>query len=459
MIRFPLYSAFVGLLLIASVNAQEARFNPITQTLYLPSLGIISNGIESRYEATLIEKDNFFVLQSLNPTTAYFSGAFFDTQTSTLDIPTLMLTNTNRSQETADSYRATLKLKEPITTPLQFEVTDVYNYTYLKEIKATIETTPVSTSGDSADDSAIWVNPQNPELSLVIGTEKLGRLIVYDLAGHELQAINDGRFNNVDLRTNFPFNGENITLVAASNRTDNSVSFFKINPSTRNLEVLKHQAIPSNSSEVYGLCMYHSPKSGKFYVIVNELNGFVQQWEVNNNAGQLTTTLVRSFGVGSQTEGCVTDDNLGYFYIGEEDIALWQYLADPEGGITRTAIDIPLAKGGHFTPDIEGITLFYLNDSEGYLIASSQGDSRFTIYERAAPHAYLGAFRVINSSATDGVTDTDGIDVTAMPLGAKFPHGMFVVQDNVNSLPDGNQNFKFIPWQNIANALNLKTRY
>jgi 3-phytase len=60
-----------------------------------------------------------------------------------------------------------------------------------------------------ADDPAIWLHPQHPHLSLVIGTKKDGGLGVYALGGHEVQAIlapptpspedAPGRFNSVDI--------------------------------------------------------------------------------------------------------------------------------------------------------------------------------------------------------------------------------------------------------------------
>jgi len=40
------------------------------------------------------------------------------------------------------------------------------------EVVAAVETEPVSTGGDSADDATLWVNPADPALSLVIGTNK-----------------------------------------------------------------------------------------------------------------------------------------------------------------------------------------------------------------------------------------------------------------------------------------------
>src|SRR5690606_16649840 len=43
------------------------------------------------------------------------------------------------------------------------------------------QTDPVNTSGDAADDPAIWIHPQQPERSLVLGTNKKAGLQVYDL--------------------------------------------------------------------------------------------------------------------------------------------------------------------------------------------------------------------------------------------------------------------------------------
>src|SRR5690606_10081702 len=49
------------------------------------------------------------------------------------------------------------------------------------------QTDPVNTSGDAADDPAIWIHPQQPERSLVLGTNKKAGLHIYDLQGHEQQ--------------------------------------------------------------------------------------------------------------------------------------------------------------------------------------------------------------------------------------------------------------------------------
>jgi 3-phytase len=73
------------------------------------------------------------------------------------------------------------------------------------------------------------------------------------------------------------------------------------------------------------------------------------------------------------------------------------------------------------------------------------------IYQRAGANAYISTFEITAANGIDGVTNTDGIDVSNLNLGPLFPQGVFVVQDGTN---DGsNQNFKLVPWQSIVNVV------
>lgn len=318
----------------------------------------------------------------------------------------------------------------------------------LGEVTATVETDPVPSPGDAADDPAIWIHPTNLSLSLVIGTDKKGGgLAIYDLAGNELQYQADGEMNNVDLRYNFPLGNETITLVAASNETADSIAVYRVNPATRQLENIAGLPIEAGIA-VYGFCMYHSPETGKYYAFVTSQQGQVEQWELfDNGAGQVEGEMVRSFAVGSQSEGCVADDILGHFYISEESTGIWKYGAEPEDGTARTLVDTTGA-GGHLEEDVEGLTLYYAGSDTGYLIASSQGSNEYVIYERQGNNAYVTTFEIVDGTDIDRVTNTDGIDVTNFPLGCDFPQGLFVAHDG-NNLEE-NQNYKLVPWQMIA---------
>jgi 3-phytase len=315
-------------------------------------------------------------------------------------------------------------------------------------VSATVETAQVPNDGDAADDPAIWVNPGNPALSTVIGTDKKGGLAVYGLDGTQIQYVPDGKMNNVDIRTGFRLGGQSIALVAASNR-NNSIALYRVNPSSRRLENVAARLIATGAG--YGACMYHSPTTGKFYYIVNSEQGEVEQWELfATSAGRVDATKVRAFDVGSQTEGCVADDQLGYLYIGEEAKGIWKYGAEPSAGEARTQVDTT-GSGGQLAADVEGLTIYDTGGGRGYLIASSQGDSTFVIYRREGANAYVTTFEIVAAGHVDGVSQTDGIDVTSANLGPAFPQGMFIAQDGKND--ECNQNFKFVPWQSITTTI------
>jgi 3-phytase len=311
-------------------------------------------------------------------------------------------------------------------------------------VSATVETEPVRSGGDAADDPAIWVHPSNPAESTIIGTDKQGGLVVYDLAGKQLQYLSDGKMDNVDLRPGFPLGGQQVALVTAGNRQDNSIAIYRVNPQTRTLENVAARKI--TTLPIYGSCMYRSAKTGKFYYFANSKSGAVEQWELTDNgSGKVEAKKVRNFKLGSVTEGCVADDELGHFYISEETVAIWKYGAEPDAGEARTAVD--KAGAGRLVADIEGLAIAYAKDGTGYLIASSQGNNSFVIYRREGQNEYVKTFRVVPGNNLDAVEETDGIEVATANLGPAFPHGVFIAQDGINDR--GNQNFKLVPWQAI----------
>lgn len=315
-------------------------------------------------------------------------------------------------------------------------------------VSAKVETAPVPTSGDAADDPAIWVHPTNPSLSVIIATDKNSGLAVYDLTGKQLQFLSDGEPDNVDLRTDFPLAGKKETIVVASDRSDDTISVYVLDPNTRLLRDVAARNI-STTIVIYGCCMYRS-MSGEYYVFCTSKSGGVEQWRLfDNGSGKVDATRVRTFDVGTDCEGCAADDELGYVYIAEETTALWRYGAEPGAGTTRVAVD---TTSGHLTADIEGIAVYYAAGGKGYLIASSQGDNTFVAYDRRPPHSFLFNFEVVSAGSIDGVTDCDGCEVMNLGLGSAFPNGVFVVQDGTNT--GGNQNFKLIDWKDISVAAN-----
>ncbi|MCI4079300.1 phytase [Streptomyces sp. MMS21 TC-5] len=304
-------------------------------------------------------------------------------------------------------------------------------------VTATVETAPVSHSGDAADDPAIWVHPTDPAKSVVVATDKKGALEVYDMTGARIQRIADDYGNNVDLRGN-------IVVSADDEAADGNgaMHVYRIDPATRQLKRLRD--IPTEVT-AHGICLYTSPASGKLYAFPNSTSGRVEQWELAVDGDAVTATSVRLWDAGSAVEGCYADETTGKLYLGEEDVGVWVYGAEPTSGTGRTRLD-STGSGGHITADTEGITA-----AGNRIYVSSQGSNDFTVYDRST-RAYLGRFAVQGGTAADDCEDTDGIDATAANLGPAFPQGVFICQDGSNGAPgtSGNQNFKFVPLQRIT---------
>lgn len=314
------------------------------------------------------------------------------------------------------------------------------------QVSATVETDPVPSGGD-ADDPAIWVHPSDPSLSTIIGTDKEGGLAVHDLDGSQIQYVSGIQPNNVDIRHDFPLGNGLIDLVVSSDRSNDEVAFHAVDAESR-------QLVPMGSFspgiDLYGICLYHSPVSDRYYVFVtSEEAGPVGQFELTGDGGGLTAREVRRFQMNSTSEGCVADDGLGYLYVTEEDVGIWKYDAEPEAGSNRVSVD---SVGPNLEADVEGVTIYYGPQETGYLIVSSQGSHDYAVYEREGDNRFLSKFEIVDSAAIDATSNTDGIDSIATDLGPSFPRGLFVVQDGDND-PEEN-NFKVVPWETVAQSTN-----
>lgn len=339
----------------------------------------------------------------------------------------------------------------------------IFPDTTLNQVSAAAQTEPVSAnvSDDAADDPAIWYNETNPANSLILGSNKKLGLDVFTLDGTRLMTDTVGRINNVDVRNGFSFNGEDIALAGGSNRDNVGMDFWRIHTDSLTLEYLTPNSIASGLPDVYGFCLYKSPTDGSVYAFVNSKTGKVEQWLLGSQNDSLTATLVRELQLPSQVEGMVADDQLANLFVGVENEGIYHFGAEPNDPVQGTYLERSGEDNSAIQYDVEGLTLYYLNDAEGYLLASSQGNNTYAVFERSGNFNYLGNFEVVDG-AIDGTQETDGIDVSSHALGDLYPMGVFVVQDGEN-LESGSaqaQNFKMIRWEHIAQSFEpaLKVR-
>lgn len=328
-------------------------------------------------------------------------------------------------------------------------------------VPADAETTPVQHAGDAADDPALWVHPDDPALSLLIGNDKKGALEVYDLEGAVRQRITSSKpfWGNVDVRQAVVIGGRTLDLVAATN---GGVRLFKVDPVSRTLTQISGGASGALQAGGQGLCLYESHADRRVYAFTLNKKGVLVQWLLHDSDGDglLLMRKVRTVSVvvgvppREATEACVADDDTGALYVSEEDVALWRYGAEPSTGAARTMVD-SVQPGGNLAADVEGVAIVRVGAKAGYLIVSAQNvaspqSSYFAVFDRQT-NAYLRSFRIVGSPTADGCERTDGIAAYAGNLGASYPFGVFVCQDNGNTAPaPGNQNFKLTRLERVV---------
>lgn len=313
-----------------------------------------------------------------------------------------------------------------------------------RQAHAAAETEPVPSAGDAADDPAIWVDRGRPARSTVIGTDKRGGIAVYDLAGRELQYRRDGSLNNVDLRGGLPLRGSAPgTLVAATNRTFDTISLYRVDPRTRKLRVVDLRAMVLDF-EVFGLCMYRRAGRGRYGVfITGRHDGHVEHrtFRARPDGSVVAKRVHRTVELGGIAEGCVVDEQSGHAYFSEERRGIWSVPIGP-GGEKRRRLVAGAGEGRPLVPDLEGLAIARF-EGETQLVASSQGSDSFVVYALDGRRAARLYSFVVADGEIDGASDTDGIEITKHGLGRRFPHGMLVVQDGTNDR--GRQNFKLVP--------------
>ncbi|MEY4256931.1 MAG: hypothetical protein RLZZ141_2158, partial [Pseudomonadota bacterium] len=318
------------------------------------------------------------------------------------------------------------------------------------------ETQSVATQrGDAADDPEIWVDPKDSNRAVIFGTDKQAGLYSYDLSGQQIGFIPDGRLNNVDLRGGLMTPQGERVLVGASDRDRMGAAFYLLDPAT--LNVTPWGLAKLDLSEPYGFCM--GRRQGAFIAIINGTDGQVRQVQISAGPdGGLIATEERRFDVGSQTEGCVVDDQKSLLYIGEESVGVWRYDLDPTS--TNSRILIAGAPSTMLQPDVEGIALLR-EGPKTWLIVSSQGDSAFGVWRVDGTEPdYRGRFSVVSSDGIDGVTGTDGVAALGGNVGP-YREGLVVVQDDIDDAGDTpttnrlKQNFKLVDWRSIKSALKI----
>nr|WP_238598512.1 phytase [Saccharothrix sp. ALI-22-I] len=370
-----------------------------------------------------------------------------------------------------------------------------------------------------ADDPAIWVHPRSAGQSVVLGTLKEGGLAAFDLAGRTLGTYpapvpptpdaKPGRFNNVDVLSRVPVGGWGRDLAFVSDRGRDRIRVYEIDGrgAAAGAAVVRDVTDPgarpvfsSSEEEVddqhtaYGVA---AGFIGRTPVVVTNRRSETRVALLHVVAGPggsvgtsvvSTVDLPTSFrlpdgsswtpcgepGEGPQLEGMVVDSANGVLYAAQEDVGIWRIPLRATGFGTPVLIDKvrsfgvpqtydpeteecsvsgadPGFGGKHLAADAEGLTV-----GDDYLIASSQGDSRFVAYERTGRNRYVGEFVVGSGRGNDSVEHSDGAQLVTADLGPNYPEGLLVVHDGERTPAVGDlatTGFAYVSWADVLEEL------
>jgi len=132
------------------------------------------------------------------------------------------------------------------------------------------------------------------------------------------------------------------------------------------------------------------------------------------------------------------DDELGYVYYSDEGKGVRKYYADPEKGNAELAL---FATTG-FTEDHEGISIYKLTDSTGYILVSDQGANQFQIFNREGNGKNPNQHQLLKTVKVKA-TKSDGSEMVSVPLNSNFKNGLFIVMSD-------NKTFHLYRWEDIA---------
>ncbi|UXX77673.1 phytase [Reichenbachiella carrageenanivorans] len=310
-----------------------------------------------------------------------------------------------------------------------------------------------------SDDPAIWIHPNDPAKSLILGTDKRensqGGIFVFDLQGKEdstKRIKNIDRPNNIDITYGFALDStQRRDLAIFTERGKKQIRVFSI----PNMEPLDNGGIPvfedSESREVMGIALYKRATDDSLFAIVSRKgegspsNGYLYQYILYAEGGSIKGKLVRKFGQFSggdgEIEAIAVDEKLGYIYYSDELYGIRKYYADPAMGDEQLSL---FGLDG-FQEDREGISIYETSDSTGYLLVSDQQAHAFRVFSREGtpddPHSHE-LIQVLPVQAVE----SDGSEVSNLTFNQDFPKGFFVAMSD-------NKTFEIYDWRDIEKEL------
>jgi 3-phytase len=308
------------------------------------------------------------------------------------------------------------------------------------------------------DDPAIWVDQNNASNSLVVVTDKNtdGSLYVFNLDGNEVsgsRVTGLDRPNNVDIEYGLALGGTPVDIAVATERNAHMLRVYQL----PDMMPIDNGGLPVFEGEVERDCMgiaLYKREDGAIFAIVSRTAGpsgsYLWEYRLEDDgSGKVMATHVRSFGTFSgvkEIESIAVDDVLGYVYYSDEGAGIRKYHANPDA--TNASVELAFFGQDDFKADSEGISIYTVDETTGYILVSDQQANLFRIYPREGDGGDPGQHTLIKTVALSTLA-SDGSEVCSQTLSAAFPGGLFVAMS-------ADRHFQYYSWEQIAEAPGLQ---
>lgn len=318
-----------------------------------------------------------------------------------------------------------------------------------KVVEPVVVTDPVPFD---SDDPAIWINQANPSESLILGTDKgndtgKGGLYVFTLEGkmdttRSIYPLNGP--NNVDVAYDLQLGNELIDIAVVTVRYDNTLRIFKLPEMTPVDNGGISVFVDETERSPMGIGLYTDSATGTIYAIVSRKFGpkvgYLWQYQlIDSGSGHITGKLVRKFGTFSgkiEIESVAVDNELGYVYCSDETVGVRKYYAHPDS----TNQELSLFATTINKEDHEGISIYKEGKKDGYILLSDQQAQQFHLFKRRSANGNEEPVWV--KTVPVKALESDGNEVTSVPLGPRFPKGLFVAMST-------DRTFHYYNWEDI----------
>lgn len=292
------------------------------------------------------------------------------------------------------------------------------------------------------DDPALWINEDDPEKSLILGTDKgdyNGGIYVFDLKGKLIKEkciLNLPRPNNIDVEYGFILNGDTIDIAVFTQRNGDNIRILRLPDMT----FVDNGGIPvftgDSIQSPMGIALYKSDKD--IYAVISRKSGpdggYLWQYLLEDAGDYVVAKPVRKFGAfkgGKEIEAIAVDDAAGFIYYSDEGVGVRKYFAHPDSSDNELAV----FADKDFTEDHEGISIYPTGATTGFILVSDQQANRFHVFDRQSPHNRIAIIPV-------STHESDGSEVSAKAFGSLFPKGLLVAMSD-------NRTFQIYSWEKI----------